>query len=64
VHDPLALVVVDDVGDDDQSDADRHHAQSGPQDFGLVVILPLKNKKLNSLSNFSQITFLDNYISQ
>jgi hypothetical protein len=42
VHDPLSLVVVDDVGDDDQSDADRHHAQSGPQDFGLVVILPMK----------------------
>ncbi len=42
MHDPLSLVVVDDVGDDDQSDADRHHAQSGPQDFGLVVILPMK----------------------
>ncbi len=55
MHDPLALVVVDDVGDDDQSDADRHHAQSGPQDFGLVVILPMKKINLIHVHRKSKI---------
>ena len=39
VHDPFPLVVVDDVGDDDERDANGHHAQACAQNLGLVVIL-------------------------
>jgi len=39
VHDPLPLVVVDDVGDDDEGDADGHHAQARSQNLRLVVVL-------------------------
>ena len=39
VHDSLSLVVVDDVGDDDEGNADGHHAEAGAENLRLVVVL-------------------------
>jgi len=44
LHDPFLLVVVDDVGDDDERDADGHHAQARTKNLRLVVILDEKHK--------------------
>jgi hypothetical protein len=30
VHDSLAFVIVDDIGDNDQSNANSHHAEAHP----------------------------------
>ena len=51
-HDLLSLPVVDDVGDDDQHDADQHHAQAGAHYFWLVLILSKQNKTKYYLTTY------------